>query len=114
MNGTSVMTGIGIVNTINTRRLLNWVVLCSSAINEIVQAYDDHLSYELNQTKKHKGQREVAKQMRMHLYDSKLTRKREEFLYNKNPEVTVLKKKFKNIILYLRSSNTWSGFRYFK
>ncbi|MEH6535286.1 MAG: aromatic amino acid ammonia-lyase [Psychroserpens sp.] len=93
MNGTSVMTGIGIVNTINTRRLLNWVILCSSAINEIVQAYDDHLSFELNQTKKHKGQREIAKQMRTHLSDSKLTRKREEFLYNKNPEVTVFEEK---------------------
>ncbi|WP_303316755.1 aromatic amino acid ammonia-lyase [Flavivirga abyssicola] len=93
MNGTSVMTGIGIVNTINTRRLLNWVILCSSAINEIVQAYDDHLSFELNQTKKHKGQREVAKQMRTHLSDSKLTRKREEFLYNKNPEVTIFEEK---------------------
>ncbi|TGV02253.1 HAL/PAL/TAL family ammonia-lyase [Flavivirga rizhaonensis] len=93
MNGTSVMTGIGIINTINTRRLLNWVILCSSAINEIVQAYDDHLSFELNQTKKHKGQREVAKQMRTHLSDSKLTRKREEFLYNKNPEVTIFEEK---------------------
>ncbi len=93
MNGTSVMTGIGIVNTINTRRLLNWMILCSSSINEIVQAYDDHLSSELNQTKKHKGQREVAKQMRSHLSDSKLTRKREEFLYNKNPEVTVFEEK---------------------
>lgn len=93
MNGTSVMTGIGIVNTINTRRLLNWAILCSSAINEIVEAYDDHLSSELNQTKKHKGQREVAKQMRSHLSDSKLTRKREEFLYNKNPEVTVFEEK---------------------
>ncbi|MEP3837846.1 MAG: aromatic amino acid ammonia-lyase [Algibacter sp.] len=93
MNGTSVMTGIGIVNTINTRRLLNWSILCSSAINEIVQAYDDHLSFELNQTKKHNGQREIAKQMRTHLSDSKLTRKREEFLYNKNPQVEVFEEK---------------------
>jgi len=93
MNGTSVMTGIGIVNTINTRRLLNWVILCSSAINEIVQAYDDHLSEVLNHTKKHKGQREIAKQMRMYLKDSKLTRKREEFLYNKNPQVAVFEEK---------------------
>ncbi|MBO0591041.1 aromatic amino acid lyase [Cellulophaga sp. E16_2] len=93
MNGTSVMTGIGIVNTINARRLLNWTILCSAAINEIVQAYDDHLSFELNQTKKHKGQREVAKQMRAHLSDSKLTRKREEYLYNKNPDVTIFEEK---------------------
>ena len=93
MNGTSVMTGVGIVNTINTRRLLNWAILCSSAINEIVQAYDDHLSFELNQAKQHKGQREIAKQMRTHLSDSKLTRKREEYLYNKNPDVTVFEEK---------------------
>ncbi|WP_179008981.1 HAL/PAL/TAL family ammonia-lyase [Winogradskyella forsetii] len=93
MNGTSVMTGVGIVNTINTRRLLNWAILCSSAINEIVEAYDDHLSLELNQTKQHKGQRAIAKQMRSHLSDSKLTRKREEFLYNKNPDVKVFEEK---------------------
>ncbi len=93
MNGTSVMTGIGIINTINTRRLLNWLILCSSAINEIVQAYDDHLSSELNETKKHKGQRLVAQQMRSHLKDSNLIRKREEFLYNENPDVTVFEEK---------------------
>ena len=67
INGTSVMTGIGIVNTIYTRRLLEWVISCSSAINEIVEAYDDHLSYDLNQTKKHLGQREIARSMRSHL-----------------------------------------------
>ncbi|MDN3664841.1 histidine ammonia-lyase [Algibacter miyuki] len=93
MNGTSVMTGVGIINTVNTRKLLNWSILCSAAINEIVEAYDDHLSFELNQTKKHKGQREVAKQMRSHLSDSALTRKREEFLYNKNPEVEIFEEK---------------------
>ncbi|MEO6348995.1 MAG: aromatic amino acid ammonia-lyase, partial [Aquaticitalea sp.] len=64
MNGTSVMTGIGLVNTIHTRRLLNWMVITSSAISEIVQAYDDHLSYELNHSKKHKGQRKIAEMMR--------------------------------------------------
>ena len=53
MNGTSVMTGIGIVNIIYANKLLNWVVKCSAAINEIVRAYDDHLSFELNNTKKH-------------------------------------------------------------
>ena len=84
MNGTSVMTGIGIVNTIYTRRLLNWMVNCSSAINEIVQAYDDHLSEDLNFTKKHLGQRKIAASMREHLKDSSLTRKREHHLYNGN------------------------------
>lgn len=86
MNGTSVMTGIGIVNTMHTRRLLDWMISCSAAINEIVKAYDDHLSQELNQSKKHIGQREIAKKMREHLTDSKLTRKREHHLYENNTE----------------------------
>lgn len=81
INGTSVMTGIGVVNTIYTRRLLEWMIACSSAINEIMEAYDDHLSEALNMTKKHKGQREIARSMRSHLKDSTLTRKREHHLY---------------------------------
>ncbi|MGI9552871.1 MAG: HAL/PAL/TAL family ammonia-lyase [Aurantibacter sp.] len=81
INGTSVMTGIGIVNAIYTRRLLEWMISCSSAINEIVEAYDDHLSEDLNLTKKHEGQREIARSMRSHLKDSGLTRKREHHLY---------------------------------
>src|SRR5690606_26440442 len=44
--------------------------------------YDDHLSYELNQTKRHSGQRKIAEMMRTHLKDSNLTRKREHHLYN--------------------------------
>lgn len=82
MNGTSVMTGIGILNSIYTRRLLYHMVSCSSAINEIVKAYDDHLSLELNQAKKHTGQQKIASLMRAHLKDSALTRKREHYLYN--------------------------------
>ncbi|MCP4976740.1 MAG: aromatic amino acid lyase, partial [Maribacter sp.] len=93
INGTSVMTGIGVVNTIYTRRLLEWMVACSSAINEIVEAYDDHLSYDLNQTKKHKGQREIARSMRSHLKDSSLTRKREHHLYTNNNGVSVFEEK---------------------
>ncbi|GER58343.1 HAL/PAL/TAL family ammonia-lyase [Patiriisocius marinus] len=93
MNGTSVMTGIGIVNTIYTRRLLNWMIKASSAINEIVEAYDDHLSEEINQTKKHKGQRAVAQAMRDHLNDSSLTRKREHHLYKENSDVEVFEEK---------------------
>lgn len=93
MNGTSVMTGIGIVNVIYTKRLLNWMIKASATINEIVKAYDDHLSEELNSSKKHSGQQEIAKQMRTHLKDSKLTRKREQHLYNGNNNVSVFKEK---------------------
>ncbi len=86
INGTSAMTGIGIVNVIYAKRLLHWSVFCSSVINEIVQAYDDHLSVELNAAKKHKGQQKIAEMMREHLTDSKLTRDRNEHLYNGNAD----------------------------
>ena len=93
MNGTSVMTGIGIVNTIYTKKLLDWIVGCSVAINEIVSAYGDHLSAELNETKKHKGQQRIAKMMRDALADSKLIKNREDYLYNGESHDSVFKEK---------------------
>lgn len=93
MNGTSVMTGIGIVNLKNARTLLDWSVKCSCAINEIVKAYDDHFSEALNGTKLHKGQQEVALLMREHLQDSQLIRKREDHLYTGENNETIFKEK---------------------
>lgn len=93
MNGTSVMTGIGVVNLYNAKKLLDWSVKFSSAINEVVRAYDDHMSSELNNTKLHKGQQEIAGRMRNHIADSKLTRKREEHLYSGENTETVFKEK---------------------
>ncbi len=93
MNGTSVMTGIGIVNVRNAQRLLDWSIKCSCAINEIVQAYDDHLSAELNNVKLHFGQQEVAEKMRKNLFDSKLTRKRADHLYTGENNEDVFKEK---------------------
>ncbi|KFF20624.1 histidine ammonia-lyase [Chryseobacterium sp. JM1] len=81
MNGTSVMSGIGIVNAYKANQLTDISIRLSCAINEIVQAYDDHLSEALNGTKKHYGQQKVAERMRAHLADSKLIRKREDHLY---------------------------------
>ena len=93
MNGTSVMTGIGIVNVNNSEKLLDWSIKCSCAINEIVKAYDDHLSSELNNTKRHFGQQEIASRMRTNLKDSKLVRKREEHLYSGENKEEVFKEK---------------------
>lgn len=87
MNGTSVMTGIGLVNILETKKLVSWMTKASAAINEIVRAYDDHLSKELNSAKLHVGQRQVAQDMRAHLSDSQLIRKREHHLYRDVKEV---------------------------
>ncbi|MBA5792120.1 aromatic amino acid lyase [Flavobacterium sp. xlx-214] len=87
MNGTSVMTGIGIVNVLLADKLVDLSLQASCMINELVQAYDDHLSEELNNTKLHYGQQIVAKKMRDHLRNSQLTRNRQEHLYSgKNTE----------------------------
>lgn len=82
LNGTSAMTGIGLTNIIQAKKLLNWAVLLSAMINEIVQAFDDHYSHELNIVKHHKGQNAVAAMMRDILKDSKMIRDRSEHLYN--------------------------------
>lgn len=93
INGTSVMTGIGVVNVHHANKLLDWSLKFSCTINELVQAYDDHFSEELNQTKRHKGQREVAARMRQNLSDSTLIRKREDHLYTGENTQEIFKEK---------------------
>ena len=82
LNGTSAMTGIGMVNIIQARKLLEWSVMLSAMINEIVEAFDDHYSYELNIVKQHKGQNKIASMLRDILAGSKMIRDRSEHLYN--------------------------------
>ncbi|MGK7389888.1 MAG: HAL/PAL/TAL family ammonia-lyase [Candidatus Cyclobacteriaceae bacterium M2_1C_046] len=77
MNGTSVMTGIGLINSVYAKRAIEWSLIASSMICEIVDAYDDYFSPELNESKKHIGQQEVAKIISKHLSTSKYIRKRE-------------------------------------
>jgi len=93
INGTSAMTGIGLVNLIRAKRLLNWSVLASCLINEIVQSFDDHLSEELNGVKNHYGQLKIAREMRNILTDSTLIRTRSEHLYHKKINGSILREK---------------------
>jgi histidine ammonia-lyase len=82
INGTSAMTGIGLVNIVLAKKLLAWSVMLSSMTNEIVEAYDDHYSKELNIVKHHTGQNYIAAMMRGMLKDSKMIHSRSEHLYN--------------------------------
>jgi histidine ammonia-lyase len=82
INGTSAMTGIGMINILEAQKLLGWSVLLSAMINEVVEAFDDHYSYELNIVKHHKGQNSIAGKLRDILQDSKMIRSRTEHLYN--------------------------------
>lgn len=82
LNGTSAMTGLGLLNLIHARNLFDWSIMLSAMTNEIMEVYDDHFSYELNVVKHHIGQNHVAAVFRHILKDSKMIRSRSEHLYN--------------------------------
>jgi histidine ammonia-lyase len=93
INGTSAMSGIGMLNILRSRRLLDWSVIASAFINEIVESFDDHYSVQLNQVKLHDGQREITNKLQKILKDSSLVRKREDHLFNGNNGETVFSSK---------------------
>ncbi|PLX10678.1 MAG: histidine ammonia-lyase [Marinilabiliales bacterium] len=93
INGTSVMSGIGVVNAIYAEKLLNWSTAISAMINELVESFDDHFSDELNSKKKHKGQHKIAMAMRNAISDSKLIKKRADSLFNGKIEEKIFKQK---------------------
>lgn len=92
-NGTSVMTGIGVVNLIYARKILNWSICASVMMNEIAASYDDFISRPLNDAKLHKGQRKIAEAMRCWISGSNCMRKRESELYGRKHEETVFEHK---------------------
>lgn len=94
INGTSVMTGIAMVNLLHAKQLLNWSLSSSAMIIEMVESYSDHFSVELNSVKPHVGQRSVAAALNKAMAGSKLIRKREEHLFNDEiTKVEVFKEK---------------------
>ena len=51
MNGTSAMSGIGMLNVIYAENLMNWSLLASATIMELDKSFDDHYSTPLNRSK---------------------------------------------------------------
>ena len=85
-NGTSVMTGIGVVNLIYAKQILSWSIIASVMMNEIASSYDDFMSEVLNGSKRHEGQQRIATAMRQWVDGSTSVRKRENELYQKHVE----------------------------
>lgn len=81
-NGTSVMTGIGIVNQFHAENILELSVISSVMMNEIASSYDDLMSDELNSSRRHYGQQTIAGMMRSYSKGSKCLHKREHELYD--------------------------------
>ncbi len=82
LNGTSAMTGVGMLNLIAAKNLLDWAIMLSAITNELMEVYDDHFSQELNIVKHHNGQNHVAAMFRNILEGSNMIRSRSEHLYN--------------------------------
>ena len=81
VNGTACMSGIAAINVHHARQLVDRALSMGALISEVVGAYDDHLSAELNGAKRHTGQNSVAAAMRERLTGAGRTKKREEHLY---------------------------------
>ncbi|MDR1417102.1 MAG: aromatic amino acid ammonia-lyase [Prevotellaceae bacterium] len=81
-NGTAVMSGIGMINVLYAKRLLEWSVIASVLMNEVAFSYDDLMSQELNHAKRHTGQHDVAAWMRRVAHGSARLPKRENVLYS--------------------------------
>lgn len=78
INGTAVMTGIGLLNISQSKRLLDWITVASSLMLEIVESPDDYFSQPLNMVKMHPGQKNIAANMRIILKDSKRLKHRDD------------------------------------
>ena len=86
VNGTAMMTGVGLVNLYHAKRLLCLATLASVLINEVAASYDDFMAPELNEVKKHVGQKHIAQKMREFADGGKCMLKRETEMYHKHKE----------------------------
>ena len=63
-NGTSVMTGISVINQFHAETLLDWATLAAVWMNEIASSFDDYMSEGENNCRRHEGQQVMARRMR--------------------------------------------------
>ena len=92
INGTSAMTGVAALNISFAKTALEWTLILSVMINEVMEAFDDHFSSQLNGTKRHKGQQEIASLARKILEGSRLMRSRNSH-WDKNKSEDYFKEK---------------------
>lgn len=81
-NGTSVMTGISIVNQYYAERLLKHATLAAAWINEVADSFDDYMSVEENRCRRQPGQQVIARWLREASEGSRHLQKREHELYD--------------------------------
>lgn len=88
-NGTSVMTGISIVNQYYAENILKYATIAGAWINEIADSFDDYMSVEENECRRQPGQQVIARWLREVSKGSHNLQKREHELYDpaKNKDV---------------------------
>ena len=86
VNGTAMMTGVGLVNMHYAKRLLTFATLASVLLNEIAASYDDFMAPELNKLKGHPGQEFIASKMRDIAHGGQRMLKREIEMYRPHQE----------------------------
>ena len=86
VNGTAMMTGVGLVNLHHAKRLLSFAIQASVLINEIAASYDDFMASELNKLKNHQGQEIIAQKMQEFSAGGHCMLKREVEMYHTHHE----------------------------
>lgn len=81
-NGTSVMTGISVVNQYYAENLLRYATIAGAWINEIADSFDDYMSVEENECRRQPGQQVIARWLREVSRGSRHLQKREHELYD--------------------------------
>lgn len=76
INGTSMMTGIAALLAVHAARVLSIAVRCGALALELVQAFPDGFSEELQRLRPHPGQTAIARTLRRLLSTSRLLRQR--------------------------------------
>jgi len=95
---TSAMTGVGMVNIIHAKKIVNLAVTLSAITNELMKSFDESLlprswiKWSLMSVS-----RKSPKGMRNFLHDSKLIRKRPDHLYHAKINEAVFTDKSRNI-----------------
>ena len=93
LNGTSVMTGVSLVNHFLAELLLDHATLAAVWMNEIAGSYDDFMAQPLNECRRQAGQQVIARRLREISASSHCLSKREIDLYTGEHKETVFEKK---------------------
>lgn len=81
-NGTSVMTGVAIVNQYYAENLLRYATIAAAWLNEIADSFDDYMAVEENECRRQPGQQVIARWLREASHGSRHLRRREHELYD--------------------------------